>query len=85
MARVNANTSSRVFHPLGICSSPAPRETLPDELRGLALLGIILVNAPFLGQSIAGFVRSVETTICDRAAEFIVIALFQGKFYLIFS
>ncbi len=63
----------------------APRQALPDELRGFALLGIILVNAPFIGLSISGFVRPEHTSLLDRVAEFIVVALFQGKFYLLFS
>ena len=33
------------------------RQVLPDRLRGLALLGIVIVNAPFLGISIEGFTR----------------------------
>ncbi len=66
-------------------TGPASRQHFPDELRGLALLGIILVNAPFLGISILGFAHTPQTHWWDRLAHFIVVAFFQGKFYLLFS
>ena len=35
-------------------SSPTPsREALPDRLRGISLLGIVVVNAAFLGTALA--------------------------------
>jgi uncharacterized protein len=64
---------------------PAARQHFPDELRGFALLGIILVNAPFLGISTLGFTRDLATPWWDHVAEFIVVAFFQGKFYLLFA
>ncbi len=61
------------------------RDDFIDELRGVALLGIVLVNAPFLGMSINGFVRGDATSMADRIAEFAVVAFFQAKFYLLFA
>ena len=62
-----------------------PRQLLPDQLRGLALLGIVLVNAPFLGISGSGFDSSSIEVPLDRVVAFLVTMLAQGKFYLIFS
>jgi len=62
------------------------RDLAPDVLRGFALLGILLVNIQFFavdssegarGQWIEGF--------ANGSAAFIIFALFQGKFYLLFS
>jgi len=53
------------------------RQVFPDQLRGIALLGIIVVNAPFMAISAAGFT--------DASVAFLVILLAQGKFYLLFS
>ena len=66
-------------------SQTRPRQRLPDQLRGLALLGIVLVNAPFLGISGSGYDNSAIDTTLDRAVAFGVTMLAQGKFYLIFS
>ena len=66
-------------------SQTLPRQLLPDQLRGLALLGIVLVNAPFLGISGSGYDNSAIDTALDRAVAFGVTMLAQGKFYLIFS
>ena len=66
-------------------SRPGQREALPDQLRGLALLGIVLVNMPFLAISTAGFTASSTSDIADRATAFLVVALAQGKFYLLFA
>jgi uncharacterized protein len=63
----------------------ASRQDFADELRGVALLGIILVNVPFLGVSINGFARGYEISPVDRIAEFAVVAFFQAKFYLLFA
>ncbi len=65
-------------------TSPA-RQHLPDELRGLALLGIVTVNVPFLGLSLGGFGAVGGVGLVDRAAEFAVTAFAQGKFYLLFA
>jgi uncharacterized protein len=54
-------------------------------LRGIALLGIVVVNVPLLGLSFDGFTpASVEGTL-NAGTAFAVIALAQGKFYLLFS
>ena len=66
-------------------SQMLPRQLLPDQLRGLALLGIVLVNAPFLGISGFGYDNSAIDTTLDRVVAFLVTMLAQGKFYLIFS
>jgi uncharacterized protein len=63
----------------------AIREQLPDQLRGLALLGIVLVNMPFLAISNAGFDGATRHSSADVVTEFIVVAFAQGKFYLLFS
>ena len=61
------------------------REFVVDRLRGYALLGIILVNAPFLLTSINGFTNASAPTLGDRIAWFSVAAFFQAKSYVIFS
>ena len=54
------------------------RQVLPDRLRGLALLGIVIVNAPFLGISIEGFTRQSISGPVDLATMFAVITLAEG-------
>ena len=61
------------------------RQVFPDQLRGIALLGIIVVNAPFMAISAAGFTDASVATAFDRVVAFLVILLAQGKFYLLFS
>ncbi len=61
------------------------RENFTDELRGFALLGIVLVNAPFLGISIQGFSSASIASPLDYAAAFFTLAFAQAKFYLLFS
>ncbi|MSO95985.1 MAG: DUF418 domain-containing protein [Thermoleophilia bacterium] len=61
------------------------REYTVDRLRGYALLGIILVNAPFLLTSINGFTDMSAPSLGDRIAWFSVAAFFQAKSYVIFS
>jgi len=65
--------------------SPLPRQEFADELRGFALLGIIFVNAPFLGISAEGFTAESVLAWYDRVAAFAVIAFAQAKFYLLFA
>jgi uncharacterized protein len=65
--------------------NPASRQTFPDQLRGLALLGIIVVNAPFLAISADGYTPASVASPVDWTAAFGVTLLAQGKFYLIFS
>ena len=59
------------------------REFTVDRLRGYALLGIILVNAPFLLTSINGFTNASAPSLGDRIAWFSVAAFFQAKSYVI--
>ena len=61
------------------------RQSFPDQLRGIALLGIILVNAPFLAISAAGYSEASVVDGWDRAVAFLVTMLAAGKFYIIFS
>ncbi len=62
-----------------------PREDFADELRGFALLGIVVVNVPFLGLSPLGFTDASLADPLDRAVAFAVVAVAQAKFYLLFS
>jgi uncharacterized protein len=61
------------------------RESFADELRGFALLGIVLVNAPFLGISLQGYSEASLNGFFNRAAAFFTIAFAQAKFYVLFS
>lgn len=61
------------------------REALPDRLRGIALLGIVIVNAIFLGISSDGFTAESVDGVGNRLAALLVATFAQGKFYLLFS
>lgn len=61
------------------------RQHFPDELRGLALMGILWVNVPYLAVSAQGFDRAINCSALDQVIEFLVAAVFQTKFYLLFS
>ncbi|MGL4744495.1 MAG: DUF418 domain-containing protein [Dermatophilaceae bacterium] len=61
------------------------RQQLPDQLRGLALLGIVLVNMPFLAISNTGFTLDAQRSVADVITQFVVVAFAQGKYYLLFS
>lgn len=61
------------------------RQVFPDRLRGLALLGIVLVNAPYLGVSSEGYTSASLAGAPNTVTAFLVIVLAQGKFYLLFS
>lgn len=62
------------------------RDVFPDILRGFALLGIAVVNVPFLSLSTeTGTTGEVISSTTDSVAAFVVMALFQAKFYLLFS
>jgi uncharacterized protein len=61
------------------------RQTLPDQLRGFALLGIIVVNMPFLAVSNIGIWQLTLSNFADQAVAFLIVALAQGKFYLLFA
>lgn len=61
------------------------RQLFPDALRGIALLGIILVNVPFLAISAESYDAASVATAWDRTVAFLVTMLAAGKFYIIFS
>jgi uncharacterized protein len=64
---------------------PQQRQALPDQLRGFALLGIIVVNMPFLAVSNVGTWELQLSNISDKVVAFLIVALAQGKFYLLFA
>lgn len=61
------------------------RHTMADQLRGIALLGIVVVNVPYLAISGFGYDPASVAAPLDRAVAFAVAFLAEGKFYLIFS
>ena len=66
-------------------TSGIPREALPDRLRGIALLGIVVVNAAFLGISSNGFTEASVDGAANLVTALLVVAFAEGKFYLLFS
>jgi uncharacterized protein len=54
-----------------------------DALRGVALFGVIIVNAPFFGHPL--WVMPQAQGVLDAGALWITAALAVGKFFLIFS
>ncbi len=62
------------------------REAFPDFLRGFALLGIVVVNAPFIGiNTVLGLSAVDVSQVQNFAPAFLINALALGKFYLLFS
>jgi uncharacterized protein len=61
------------------------REVFPDRLRGVALLGIVVVNASFLAISADGFTQASVDGVANRLTALLVNTFAQGKFYLLFS
>ena len=62
------------------------RDITPDVLRGFALLGILVVNIPFMALSSDEGVRGEWTYgVANGSATWIMAAIFAGKFYLLFS
>jgi uncharacterized protein len=62
------------------------RDSFPDVLRGFALLGIALVNIPLLSiDTVVGSEAADLNQTSNSVAAFLVWALFQSKFYLLFS
>ena len=62
------------------------RDTFPDVLRGFALLGIALVNVPYLSIDTLRAAEGADLSQpANAAAAFVVMAFFQAKFYLLFS
>ena len=66
--------------------SEITRDLAPDALRGIALLGILIVNIPFLALLSAEGARGnwLEGPANGTAAG-LMIALFAGKFYILFA
>ena len=66
--------------------SARQRDQFPDILRGFALLGIALVNVPYLAIDTLVGSESVDfTQTSESITAFVVLMLFTSKFYLIFS
>lgn len=61
------------------------RDLTPDVLRGFALLGILLVNLAFFSHGFEGVRGDSVDGVGNQLAVMVMIALFQGKFYLLFS
>lgn len=62
------------------------RDIAPDVLRGFALLGILIVNIPFMAlNSQEGAHGRWVAGLTNASAGFIILALFAGKFYILFS
>jgi uncharacterized protein len=61
----------------------AARSVPLDALRGVALLGIIIVNAPFFAHPLQAL--PAAHTVLDAAAQWVTLLLFTGRFFLIFS
>lgn len=57
------------------------RSAFADALRGFALVGICVVNLPW----IAGSPPADARTALDGAARLLVLGLFEGKFFVLFS
>lgn len=70
---------------MAAAQQPRTRESFPDQLRGLSLLGIVVVNAPFLAISSEGYTVASLDTPLDRAAAMATTFFAEGKFYLLFS
>ena len=62
------------------------RDAFPDILRGFALLGIALVNVPYLAvNALFGGLGSDLTQDSNYWTALTIAALFQAKFYILFS
>lgn len=61
------------------------RQHVVDRLRGFAVLGVLIVNTPFLITSVGGASAASMPTGFDLAAGYVTWALFQAKSYVIFS
>jgi uncharacterized protein len=66
-------------------TSTTTREALPDRLRGIALLGIVVVNAAIFAISADGFTQDSIDGTANRLTALVVVTFAQGKFYLLFS
>ena len=60
-----------------------PRSGFADALRGFALIGICVVNLPWLASSPPAPPGGLSPL--DTAAQLLITALFEGKFFVLFS
>jgi len=60
-----------------------PRSGFADALRGFALVGICIVNLPWIASSPPA--PPEGASVLDGAARLLVSALFEGKFFVLFS
>lgn len=63
--------------------SSSSRNTSVDLIRTAALIGICVVNLPFLAMT--DNIPTQSSPFYDQAAAFLIEFLFQGKFFLLFS
>jgi len=82
---MSRNPEEPVYNRTEIGKSSQMRQALPDQLRGFALLGIIVVNMPFLAVSNIGVWELELANLSDKVMAFLIVALAQGKFYLLFA
>jgi len=82
---MSRNPEEPVYNRTEIGKSSQMRQALPDQLRGFALLGIIVVNMPFLAVSNIGVWELELANLSDKVVAFLIVALAQGKFYLLFA
>lgn len=62
------------------------RDSFPDALRGFALIGIVLVNAPYLAiNTVLGLGGADVSNVWNSVTAFFITSLALGKFYLLFS
>jgi uncharacterized protein len=61
------------------------RSTYIDQLRGISLVGIILVNAPFMAISTDGISNRRNQPVLDTAVQSLISIFAEGRFFLIFS
>jgi uncharacterized protein len=62
------------------------RDLAPDALRGIALLGILIVNIPFMAMLSTEGARGVWVEgLGNGISTALMIALFAGKFYILFA
>ncbi len=64
---------------------PTPRLPIVDALRGFALFGILVVNLQYFGHPLGIDPLDTATGPLDELAVWIVHALFEAKFYVLFS
>jgi uncharacterized protein len=69
---------------MGIAMESSKRNTEIDLVRTVALIGICVVNVPFMAMPPAAQFTP-PTALADKAALFVIEAAFQGKFFLLFS